>query len=84
MVEAIQKKCMVVFVRHGERLDEVPQPGMTVEYSWDPPLTPHGLTLAVQAANLTQTFLGKVGYSAAPLTVVSSPHIRTIQTAAAF
>jgi len=39
---AAEKTCMFVFVRHGERADEVPEKGVEVKYSWDPPLTTNG------------------------------------------
>jgi broad specificity phosphatase PhoE len=36
---------MLIFVRHGERLDQVtPQPpGTKIDFSYDPPLTSEGM-----------------------------------------
>ena len=45
MVEAA-KKCILVFVRHGERLDEIKGPipeGKTIDFPFDPPMTDKGM-----------------------------------------
>ena len=50
---------MLIFVRHGERLDQVKEKpkGMKVDFPYDPQLTPNGMDQAAQAANLTKEFL---------------------------
>ena len=52
-MEPTQKReCWVFFVRHGERLDQVPSipPGMKVDFKYDPPLTLNGMRQAASAA----------------------------------
>ena len=65
MVETTDlKKCMLVFVRHGERLDQVgtlPE-GSKIDFKFDPPLTAQGMIQASDAAKLTRNFLESKGY----------------------
>ena len=87
MVDQKQKKtCMFMFIRHGERLDEVDKvcKGLEIQYKHDPPLTWDGMDMASKAGSLTKTFLQDKGYEDAPIKFIASPHIRTIQTACAF
>lgn len=49
---------MLVFVRHGERLDQVElKPKPKIDFGFDPPLTANGMKQAADAAKLTRTFL---------------------------
>ena len=77
---------MLIYVRHGERLDQVDQipEGMSVDFPYDPQMTPKGMEQAAAVANLVKTFLDGKGYTAPGYTFVSSPHFRTMQTAASF
>lgn len=73
------KRCMMVFVRHGERLDQVGEARKPhIEYKHDPPLTALGMEQAAEVAQMTKTFLSQKGFGAAPLKFLSSPHIRTL------
>ena len=74
---------MMIFVRHGERLDQVGGKHH-IEYKHDPPLTAHGMKQAVEVAQMTREFLKQKGFGSAPLKFICSPHIRTLQTCAAF
>jgi len=80
------KKCIFVFVRHGERLDRVDKipAGQRIDFPYDPPLTDKGKNQAAQAGDLTKKFLEGKGYSDAPVKFISSPHLRTLQTTAFF
>ena len=70
--------CEVFLVRHGERLDEVPDPKIKNDRPWwDPPLTTNG---AQQAAAAGEQL--RVEHERTPFSVVlASPCVRTIQTA---
>ena len=81
------KRCMLVFERHGERLDQVksPPPGTKIDFAYDPPLTEEGMRQADAVAQLTKTSLLQAqGYDTSPIKFIVSPHIRTLQTAACF
>lgn len=53
MVESARKTCMLLFVRHGERMDQVPNPTAAIDYKFDPPLTELGMKQAADAAKIT-------------------------------
>ncbi len=77
----------MVFVRHGERLDQVGTlpPGHKIDFKFDPPLTDEGKKQAEKAADLTKQYLIQKGYGLdAKTTFITSPHIRTLQTCASF
>ena len=71
---------MLIFVRHGERLDQVKEipPGMKVDFAYDPQLTPAGMKMDSDAAILTKSFLMNQGYKTPSFTFISSPHYRTL------
>ena len=78
---------MLIFVRHGERLDQVKNKpaGHQVLFPYDPQLTPTGCDQAALVGRKTKEFLTQSGYmSPANLTFISSPHFRTLQTVAYF
>ena len=45
---------MLIFVRHGERLDQVKEipPGMKVDFAYDPQLTPAGMKMDSDALGM--------------------------------
>ena len=73
-------KCMMIFVRHGERLDQVKTKpaGHRVLYSFDPQLTPNGCNQAAQVGKKVVAFLAQQGYTQPLLTFIASPHFRTL------
>lgn len=57
MVDTAAKTCMLIFVRHGERMDQVSSPTESVHFKYDPQLTETGMQQAAEAAKLTSEFL---------------------------
>ncbi len=89
MVESIGlRECMLIFVRHGERLDQIGKlpKGISVDFAYDPQLTENGKLQAANAAKVTREFLINKKYWEAPVAkkYFTSPHFRTLQTAASW
>ncbi len=80
-MEKKTRNCKVLFVRHGERLDEVKkgEKAPKVEFSFDPPLTENGKTnLAFTAGAKIKEYLEASGHGASPIKFISSPFIRCL------
>lgn len=77
------KKCLLFFVRHGERQDEIEsKTKVHFDFKFDPPLSEHGKQQAFQSGLNIAKFIEDRGYSDVPIKFISSPFLRTLQTAA--
>ena len=56
--------------------------GTQVEFKYDPPLTEHGKKGAHEAGLKIKREMEELGYGDCPVKVISSPLLRTLQTAA--
>ena len=76
------KNLLLFFVRHGERLDDVKTTKKPkIEFDFDPPLSETGKQQALQAGKNIHKYIESQGFSDAPIKYISSPFIRTLQTA---
>jgi broad specificity phosphatase PhoE len=58
-MESLTKRCLLIFVRHGERLDQVKTkpPGSKIDFAFDPQMTTNGLDQAAKVARLTRAYM---------------------------
>eukprot|EP00347_Sterkiella_histriomuscorum_P023034 403336211 len=79
-----QQKCLLFFVRHGERLDELKTAKKPfIEYAFDPQLSDNGKQQSLKAGQNIRNIIDEMGYGGeVPLKIIVSPFIRTLQTAA--
>ena len=70
----------VFFIRHSERADQVENCNQAIEIPQDPPITANGFELARATGEYLKDWINKFGYT--EIKIVSSPFIRTLQTAA--
>ena len=81
-MQSSDKNCYIFFVRHGEREDEIAQPKEhKIEFPFDPSLTQKGKLQSQSAGLLIRKFLQEKGVQDLPIQVISSPFLRTLQTA---
>ena len=83
-MEATTKIGYLFFTRHGERADDKKvNETKRIKYKGDPPLSIRGYDIMKDKGKTINEYIEtKIGYTG-PITVVSSPFIRTLQTAAA-
>ncbi|CDW89685.1 phosphoglycerate mutase family protein [Stylonychia lemnae] len=83
-----QRECFVLWVRHGERADNLYiqnlfcRQNTGIEYKFDPPLTQKGKQQAQFAGQRIKEYIRDGGYQEAKAKIISSPMLRTLQTAA--
>ena len=86
MEHNIIKPCLVIWVRHGQRADHAAEEGKEEtkvhEFQADSSLTELGKEQSREAGERIKKVLEELGYSGSPIKVVSSPLLRTLQTAA--
>eukprot|EP00347_Sterkiella_histriomuscorum_P011745 403371264 len=81
-------ECLVVWVRHGELADQtfiknwLGLQSVQVEHNFDPPLTQNGKDQAYLAGQRVKDYIVKSDFAGAEITILSSPMIRTLETAA--
>lgn len=81
-MESSVKPCLVIWVRHGHRVDHVWEEGKEKKDDVDPELSADGVTQAKEAGVRIKELIEKEGYQGCQIKVVSSPFLRTLQTAA--
>ena len=74
---------MIVIVRHGAREDDVPNRKRKSEVSYDPALSGLGEEQSrITGQYIAETFLSHhIHYNSKNITIISSPFLRTLQTA---
>ena len=81
------KRCLVIWIRHGARADQgfanlFFGSGTKIDFKFDPPLTEEGKVGAQRAGNVIREEIVSRGFGECPVKVLSSPLLRTLQTAA--
>lgn len=80
---SIKKRVLLIYVRHGERADEVKcDPPIPLEKFFDPHLTDNGKTMAFEVGkSVIAPFLLAKGFAECSIKYICSPFLRVLQTA---